>query len=741
LYGFGSGFTFLVFLVSILKQAKFEIFRNSGLVVRMVLISSIEKSKYEAQRLLIDTLRLHGVGHHLQLPQIAVVGDTSCGKSSLLSSISGIEFPSSSKLTTRCPTQLIMTNASDFSGKVRVIRAARKEDEPVTEEVVNDISEIPDVISKLTLQLCGKSQQFTEDSISIEVRGPTFPNLTLIDLPGLVRYTKDGENPENKDLVKNMVRKYIAEERTVILAVAQANVDLHNTEILEYAKEFDPQGRRSFCVFTKMDLVDDGSERDVIEHISTNKTAMKFHIVKSRGQQDLDEKVTVEQAIVKERDFFVQKSIWTSSLNSELIGIPNLKNRLGRILQEIISHSFADVLKELDCKITECKDRLIKLGPELNSSESRRRIFYQVAEKISSFVRQGAREGAQHIGKNEEQKDKLSLAWRIAKLETCFMQEIMQTRVVSLGDLQVGDLVEFLDEDSTPKFYREGTIGGGSGDEFRIQPKGDGTIVSKVPLRNIRLNLGELKKMIEWKRGNRLPLFPIYEVFENLVVEFVERWNVPALNFQGQAHSAFVEFLELVLDLIEMPPCLRKSMRDRCLQLVEESFRYCQEQLERCFLRERDPYTINHHYLYTTLDDLRMKPFRSALKQIAHKDLQGREVVNVDSVFLLLKNTGGMSAAFEDREAVELNNALAAYVKVAKKRFADNVVLVFRNDFLKDVEGRFSRLAFTVGDDVLEEWMEEDLFTIQERERCKQTLASLEEGKKQFNQLKRQHLF
>ena len=49
---------------------------------------------------------------------IAVMGDTSSGKSSLLSSISMIELPSATKLTTRCPIMLQMQNSKVRSAKV-----------------------------------------------------------------------------------------------------------------------------------------------------------------------------------------------------------------------------------------------------------------------------------------------------------------------------------------------------------------------------------------------------------------------------------------------------------------------------------------------------------------------------------------------------------------------------------------------------------------------------------------------
>jgi ABC-type phosphate/phosphonate transport system ATPase subunit len=48
------------------------------------------------------------VSKYVNLPMIAVMGDTSSGKSSLLSSLSAVELPSASELTTRCPIMLQM---------------------------------------------------------------------------------------------------------------------------------------------------------------------------------------------------------------------------------------------------------------------------------------------------------------------------------------------------------------------------------------------------------------------------------------------------------------------------------------------------------------------------------------------------------------------------------------------------------------------------------------------------------
>jgi dynamin 1-like protein len=50
------------------------------------------------------------------------------------------------------------------------------------------------------------------------------------------------------------VRQYIESEDMVILVVIPATSDVQNAEALKLAKTFDPQGRRTLAVLTKVTL-------------------------------------------------------------------------------------------------------------------------------------------------------------------------------------------------------------------------------------------------------------------------------------------------------------------------------------------------------------------------------------------------------------------------------------------------------------------------------------------------------
>lgn len=65
----------------------------------------------------IDALFACNVGHHIDLPQIVVVGDQSSGKSSVLEGLTRLPFPRDSGLCTRFATQITFRRSESGSAK------------------------------------------------------------------------------------------------------------------------------------------------------------------------------------------------------------------------------------------------------------------------------------------------------------------------------------------------------------------------------------------------------------------------------------------------------------------------------------------------------------------------------------------------------------------------------------------------------------------------------------------------
>jgi interferon-induced GTP-binding protein Mx1 len=97
---------------------------------------------------LAEELRSLGLDQQLAVPQIAVMGDQSSGKSSVLEALSGIPFPRGSGLVTRCPIRLVMrrSKAGEWAAMATTTASPQR-------HVVSSPDEIADVIRRLTASL------------------------------------------------------------------------------------------------------------------------------------------------------------------------------------------------------------------------------------------------------------------------------------------------------------------------------------------------------------------------------------------------------------------------------------------------------------------------------------------------------------------------------------------------------------------------------------------------------------
>lgn len=172
----------------------------------------------------VDKLRRHGIERDIPIPQIAVFGDQSSGKSSVLESLSGIPFPRGNGLVTRCATQLTMKrnrNAKKWSGHAFVSNDSGDGDTPQISSVeIENREDVSNIISEYTAQLVAATSGFSNVSIVLECEGPDCPDLTIIDLPGIVRTTTAGQDESVIEVVNNLLEQYLCKERTIILAVA-----------------------------------------------------------------------------------------------------------------------------------------------------------------------------------------------------------------------------------------------------------------------------------------------------------------------------------------------------------------------------------------------------------------------------------------------------------------------------------------------------------------------------------------
>ncbi|KAI9764888.1 MAG: hypothetical protein M1839_005691, partial [Geoglossum umbratile] len=186
---------------------------------------------------IVDSLRQCGIDDIIPLPQLVVCGDQSSGKSSVLEAITEIPFPRRENLCTRFATEIVLRRSPKSSIATKIIPdkarpAEEKEELSKFKLSITNFDELPDLIDSATKAMGvgdisnGTTlRAFAKDVLSIEISGPDRPQLTLVDLPGLIHSENQSQSRDDVILVSELVERYIAESRTIILPIISAKND------------------------------------------------------------------------------------------------------------------------------------------------------------------------------------------------------------------------------------------------------------------------------------------------------------------------------------------------------------------------------------------------------------------------------------------------------------------------------------------------------------------------------------
>ncbi|KAK1946578.1 Interferon-induced GTP-binding protein Mx [Phytophthora citrophthora] len=697
--------------------------------------------KAQEERKLIDKLRDIGLDQYIDLPQIAVMGDTSSGKSSLLSALSGVSFPSNDQLTTRCPTQLVLTRADNFCGNVRLVRFQSNgdsNDEGEEKEDLNRLEDVPDAITKLTNKLIDEGQYISDDQIVIEMCGPELPNLTLTDLPGLVRTVGDHEDQNIIPRVRQMVDRYMKQERTVIIAVVPANVDMHNTEILQAAQQADPNGTRTIAVVTKVDLVDAGAELAVHELLLNRKKKMHlgYHAVKCRSQRELTKGTSIEKGLVNETTFFSQHEYWRR-LPRHLWGVPRLTERLVSILQDNIRCSLPKVIMEISSRMAETQKSLSNLGTPLVSPGAQRQQFGKWVDQYLCLM--GAAMNGQYEllpslttkpsrqknGAISETNTRLRAVLRVE--EGTLQMAINETKNHIIGvendkpqeEVAVGDAVKIMIDGQ----YRSGIVKGINGTniccaEFENQwkTKDHWSFDERA----------QLKQFIRENRGDELAIFPSYQVFCNLFRQCVEKWGPPTEKLLTAYQNQTKVVSDYVSGEIHASSRVVQFIRSTSADVLNRVVQSASQEVDALLRAEARPYTQDQR-LFTELDQQRLKALQEQVESAVPVDSDGKV-----SLAEVMKAIQGVALDSEDREALEMQVAVQVYLDVAVPRFVDEIPMCLNDLVLRKFVAEMTNELNGLTDEKLARLMQDSEHKIAERQQLKNELSTLANAKKEI---------
>ncbi|XP_039542662.1 dynamin-3 isoform X2 [Pimephales promelas] len=294
-----------------------------------------------------DAFSSIGQSCNLDLPQIAVVGGQSAGKSSVLENFVGRDFlPRGSGIVTRRPLILqLVNNKAEYAEFLHC--KGRK---------FVDFDEVRQEIEAETDRITGSNKGISSIPINLRVYSPHVLNLTLIDLPGMTKIAVGDQPPDIEHQIRDMLMQFITRESCLILAVTPANTDLANSDALKVAKEVDPQGVRTIGVITKLDLMDEGTDaREILENKLLPLRRGYIGVV-NRSQKDIDGKKDIRAAMAAERKFFLSHPSYRHM--AEKMGTPYLQKTLN---QQLTNH-IRDTLPGLRSKL---QSQLLSLEKEV----------------------------------------------------------------------------------------------------------------------------------------------------------------------------------------------------------------------------------------------------------------------------------------------------------------------------------------------------------------------------------------
>ncbi|PSS03327.1 hypothetical protein EW026_g5003 [Hermanssonia centrifuga] len=301
------------------------------------------------------------LGGELDMPQLAVVGSQSAGKSSVLETIVGRDFlPRGSGIVTRRPLvlQLIHTPAPDPAHSSQTYTEWGQFlhiDKRFTE-----FDEIRKEIEQETFRVAGQNKGISKLPIHLRIYSPDVLDLTLVDLPGLTKIPVGDQPSDIERQIRSLVIDYISKPNCVILAVSPANVDLANSESLKLARSVDPQGRRTIGVLTKLDLMDAGTNALDILTGRVYPLKLGFIGVVGRSQQDIQLNKSMVDAVESETEFFRNHPAYRNIAHKN--GTKYLARSLNQVLMNHIRDKLPDMKARLNTLMGQAQQELNSFG-------------------------------------------------------------------------------------------------------------------------------------------------------------------------------------------------------------------------------------------------------------------------------------------------------------------------------------------------------------------------------------------
>ncbi|EIE21671.1 hypothetical protein COCSUDRAFT_37405 [Coccomyxa subellipsoidea C-169] len=346
------------------------------------------------------------IDFRLDLPQVAVVGSQSSGKSSVLEALVGRDFlPRGPEICTRRPLLLQLVKQAAGSGKAaewgEFLHCPGKHPPIGNFTRFYDFERIRQEILTETERTVGHNKGISDKPIRLKIYSPNVLTMTLVDLPGIAKVPVGDQPSDIEKRIRKMVLEYIRHPTCVILAVSAANADLVNSDALELARAADPEGRRTVGVLTKLDIMDRGTDAAAILRNEVVPLRLGYIGMVNRSQADINTRRSIRDAIAAETAFFESHPAYQEA--KEQCGRTALSGSLNRVLVEHIRASLPTLRTRLEEALEKCHTELRIYGdaPPGQTNAARGALLLQLLDSYAVRYSEMLDGRSEHLPVNE----------------------------------------------------------------------------------------------------------------------------------------------------------------------------------------------------------------------------------------------------------------------------------------------------------------------------------------------------
>lgn len=612
----------------------------------------------------VDRLRSQGIDHYVSLPQIIVCGDQSSGKSSVLEAISGVSFPIKGNLCTRFPTELILRKSKHVGVSVSIVphqsrNEAERESLGNFRESLDGFGALPDLIEKAkTAMAIGPFGAFARDLLRIEISGPDRPHLTIVDLPGLIHSETKQQSTSDVELVQEVVKSYMKEPRSIILAVVSAKNDYANQIVLKLARAADKNGTRTLGVITKPDVLIPGSDSEAMYVSLARNLEVEFrlgwHVLKNMDSET--GKWSLAKRDETEQQFF-EDGIW-ATLPQSILGISLLRERLSKLLFTQIAAELPSLVNEIELKSSACRAQLQKLG-QPRASLDEQRLYLLTLSSLSQSLTKAAVDGTYNDPFFGDAKTDAGYQKRIRAVVQNLNQSFAE--VMSVGG---------------HSYAIRGPVEG--------ENRSTGRRLGVVFITREKY-LDRIEELMKRTRGRELPGTFNPMIISDLFLEQSKSWEILARSHIEKVARAVKTFLKHLISHIADASTyntLFQALIEPALHTIVEDLKAKTTELLAPHQRGH-PITYNH-YFTETVQNVRRERSRADFTRII------QNFFGVDSLeepaqlgFPQSRDFRPLLEALMKRSEPDMNryacsealDCMQAYYKVALKRFIDDIAI------------------------------------------------------------------